>query len=284
MEQQQIRLPTNSIVGEIFGLFLFLYGFRILYKKRLIQNVQTSTVRAISMGEVEIKGKVKAGYILKTPLSKKDCVFFRYTEEKAIKVGNSDRWIKTVDMRTNFPFYLVDETGAIIVDPVKAELNIVNRYVEQKGNIRKTEYYIKEDENLYILGKAKKLSSEIDIEHKMIEERLNEIMKNPQEKKEIDRNLDSKIDENELAETRGKIRQEIRNQLEKAFKGNKDNFLLPHLKDVIIGKEKGSPFIISTMAEDTLVKNMEVKSFFMIYGGAFPIIWSSWAILTHMHK
>ena len=219
MEQQQIRLLTNSIVGEIFGLFLFLYGFRILYKKRLIQNVQTSTVRAIPMGEVEIKGKVKARYTLKTPLSKKDCVFFRYTEEKAIKVGNSDRWIKTVDMRTNFLFYLVDETGAIIVDPVKAELNIVNRYVEQKGNIRKTEYYIKEDENLYVLGKAKKLSSEIDIEHKMIEERLNEIMKNPQEKKEIDRNLDSKIDENELAETREKIRQEIRNQLEKTFKG-----------------------------------------------------------------
>ncbi|MCM8815221.1 MAG: E3 ubiquitin ligase family protein [Candidatus Omnitrophica bacterium] len=239
------NLLPYAIIGEISGIYFFFNGFNILRKKRLMQNVPTSTVRAIPIGEVEIKGKAKARFLLKTPVSKVECVFFRYIEEELRKVGKNYKWVKILDVNSDYPFYLVDDTGAVRIEPAGAELNLIKRYVKKDGNIRKTEYYIVEDEKLYVLGKARKLPSQYMIENEVNEKRFSEIMGNPEEKK--------------------------------------DDFVLPHLKDVAIGKEKNSAFIISTMEEDNLIQHLKVQSILMVYGGAFLIIGCLWIIVRYVN-
>ncbi|MCM8763957.1 MAG: E3 ubiquitin ligase family protein [Candidatus Omnitrophica bacterium] len=277
------RLFSYAIIGEASGIYLFLKGFRVLRQKRLIQNVPTSTVRAIPIGEVEIKGKAKAEYLLKTPVSKVQCVFFRYVEEEFRKVGKTYKWVKILDTSSNYPFYLVDDTGAVKIEPAGAELNLVNRYMTKQGNIRKTEYYILENEKLYVLGKAKKLQSSYMIENEMVEKRFTDIMDNPEEKISLDKNQDMWIDDSEVIVAKERIRQEIREKLAKNLEEKKDNFVLPHLRDVTIGKEKDSPFVISTMEEDNLIHHLKIQSILMVYGGAFLIVGCLWIILRYVN-
>jgi len=279
MDQEQIKQISTAVLGEIFGIYIFFNGFRTLHKKRLIQNVPTSTVRAIPMGEVEIKGKAKAKNLLKTPVSKIPCVFFRYVEEEWRKVGKSYRWVKTLDTTSRNIFYLVDDTGAVKILPDGAELNLVNNYVSREGNIRKTEYYILENEYLYVLGRAKKLPSIHEIENQIVEKKIEQIIKNPDEKIKLDKNRDMWIDENELTEVKEKIKEEARIHLEKATELQKDDFVPSHLSDVIICKTDGFHFIISTMEENKMVESFKKRSAFMIFGGSFLIVFFFWLIL-----
>ncbi len=278
------NLLSYAIIGEISGIYFFFKGFKTLRKKRLIQNVPSSTVRAIPMGEVEIKGRAKAKHLLKTPISNVPCVFFRYTEEEFRKVGNSYRWVKILDTRSDFQFCLADDTGAVKIDPAEAELNLVNRYVKTEGKIKKTEYYILENEKLYVFGKARKLPSVNDIEMEIAEKKFREIMETPEEKIKLDTNQDMWIDENELAETKERIRQDVRKHLAKDIEEKKDEVVLPHLENVVIGKENGSPFIISTMEEDYLVKHLKSQIVLMVYGGAILIVGCLWIILRYVNQ
>ncbi|MCM8764240.1 MAG: E3 ubiquitin ligase family protein [Candidatus Omnitrophica bacterium] len=277
------NLLSYAIIGEISGIYFFFNGFSILRKKRLMQNVPTSTVRAIPIGEVEIKGKAKAMHLLKTPISQVPCVFFRYVEEEFRKAGKTHKWVKILDTSSNYPFYLVDDTGAVKVEPAGAELNLVNRHVIREGNIRRTEYYILENEKLYVFGKAKKLPSSYLIENEMVEKRFEEIMKDPEEKIKLDKNQDMWIDEDELAGAKEKIKQDIKKQITKNLEEKKDDFVLPHLKNVIIGKEKNSSFIISTMEENNFIQHLKVQSILMVYGGAFLIVACLWIIVRYFH-
>ncbi|MCM8821696.1 MAG: E3 ubiquitin ligase family protein [Candidatus Omnitrophica bacterium] len=277
------RLFSYAVIGVISGIYFFFNGFNILRKKRLMQNVPTSTVRAIPIGEVEIKGKAKARFLLKTPVSKVQCVFFRYVEEEFRKAGKSYKWVKILDTSSNYPFYLVDNTGAVKIEPAGAELNLVNRYVIREGNLRKTEYYILENEKLYVFGKAKKLPSQYMIENEMVEKRFEEIMNDPEEKIKLDKNQDMWIDDDELASAKEKIKQDIKKRITNSLEEKKDDFVLPHLKDVIIGKDKNSSFIISTMEEDNLVQHLKVQSVLMVYGGAFLIVVCLWIIVRYVN-
>jgi len=275
-----------SVIGEFVGIYYFFKGFKVLKEKRRIQNVPTSTIRAIPIGEVEIKGKAKSEYKLKTPLSKISCVFFSYIEEEFRRVGKSYQWVKLLDIKSDFPFYIEDETGTVKIDPKGAELKLVNKYVEVEGRIRKTEYYILEKENVYVIGTAKKLPSFYDIEKEEIEKRIQEIMEKPEEKIKLDKNKDMWIDENEWQIAREEIKKKVREELMKKIKntGNKKNISSEHLKNVVVCKGENSPFIISTLREEQLVEKLKGQTSLMIFGGAALIIVCLGIILNFISK
>ena len=263
-----------SVIGEVAGIYYFFKGFKVLKEKRRIQNVPTSTIRAIPIGEVEIKGKAKSEYKLKTPISKISCVFFSYIEEEFRRVGKSYKWVKLLDIKSDFPFYIEDETGTVKIDPKGADLKLVNKYVEVEGRVRKTEYYILEKENVYVIGTAKKLPSFYDIEREEVEKRIQEIMENPEEKIKLDKNKDMWIDEKEWQMAREEIKKKVREELMEKIKNteNQKNMASEHLKNVVVGKGENSPFIISTLREEQLVEKLKGKTSLMIFGGVTLII------------
>ena len=165
--------------GTIWGFTVFIKGFTVLRKKRLMENLPTSKIRSIAMGLVEIVGKVVAvdGKMLKSPFSNTDCVFYSYEIDKK----SQDSWSEVEYGSNGQVFKLQDDTASVLVDPANGEIQIsldneinssfnndppqlVKQFLQSRrisykgilGNSRMkfSEYLIVPGANLYILGTA----------------------------------------------------------------------------------------------------------------------------------
>lgn len=172
-----------SIGGVFLGLLTFGKGFRTLKRKRLIENTPTSKVRSLAMGLVEVGGAAEPWKeTLKSPFTEHDCVYYSYTIEEHRRSGKNRRWVTVNKGAQGVPFFLRDETGAVLTDPTSAEVDIPNDYREESGmgddpsakiqgflrrqgvafegffgvnkRMRFTEYHIAPRDRLYILGTA----------------------------------------------------------------------------------------------------------------------------------
>ncbi|MBI2675021.1 MAG: hypothetical protein HYX24_01075 [Candidatus Aenigmarchaeota archaeon] len=173
-----------AIVGFFAGLYFFYKGFGWLNRKRLIENTPTSKIRSIAMGLVEVYGEALPafGKILKSPLSAKDCVYYKYKIEEYRRAGKHSTWVTVKEGAEGIPFFLRDETGAVLVDPNGCDADIPQDFQFQSGTnkdppasirqflakndmsfegflgINKTmkyaEYYIAPKDKLFIMGNA----------------------------------------------------------------------------------------------------------------------------------
>jgi hypothetical protein len=158
------------MAGVVVGIVLFFRGFPLLKRKSLVQDIPTSTVRAASLGAVEVSGTVVGPYTLIAPLSESDCFFYR-----AMARGSSGEEGKTTakDESLCVPFFLDDGTGRVMVDPRGAELEIqpsleeeyspstgtgftrhfLNRHgISSSAPAHLEEYCIREGDALFVLG------------------------------------------------------------------------------------------------------------------------------------
>ena len=116
------RITFYLILGFGLGIFGFFWGFTRLRKKRLIENIPTSTIRGLAMGLVELTGKAKKKIKILSPFTNSDCTFYRYTIERYEKRGKHSSWVTISKGDSCFsPFYLEDETGKVLVSPKGAE-------------------------------------------------------------------------------------------------------------------------------------------------------------------
>ncbi len=122
-------------VGFVLGIVGFFRGFQLRKKKKLIEDIPTSTVRAIAMGVAEVKGIARQFKgTVKTPFSKVDSVFFRYVVQEYRSSGKSGSWVTIKEFSTPDWFYLEDETGKVLINPVGAELFLKPDRNYQLGN------------------------------------------------------------------------------------------------------------------------------------------------------
>ena len=158
------------MAGVVVGIVLFFRGFPLLKRKSLVQDIPTSTVRAASLGAVEVSGTVVGPYTLIAPLSESDCFFYR-----AVARGSSGEEAKATAKAETLctPFFLDDGTGRLMVDPRGAELEIqpsleeeyspstgtgftrhfLNRHgISGSAPAHLEEYCIREGDVLFVLG------------------------------------------------------------------------------------------------------------------------------------
>lgn len=169
--------------GFVGGFIVFLNGFLLLLKKRLIENLPASKIRSLAMGLVKLCGEVESGTeLLKSPFFLKDCIYYRYVIERRTKGGRSEKWETLKTESESVRFLLRDETGSILVDPAGAEINtnkglewsiggehkpsnqeeefLAFHGIETKDlfglgyKMRYREYFIEPSDALYILGTA----------------------------------------------------------------------------------------------------------------------------------
>ena len=159
-----------GMAGIVAGILLFFRGFPLLKRKSLVQDIPTSTVRAASLGAVEVSGTVVGPYTVISPLSESDCFFYR-----AVARGSSGEEGKTTAKAESLcvPFFLDDGTGRLMVDPRGAELEIqssveeeyspstgtgftrhfLNRHgISASAPAHLEEYCIREGDVLFVLG------------------------------------------------------------------------------------------------------------------------------------
>jgi len=180
-------IAPTIFFGFVGISFLFL-GFKKLKEYYLIKNIPTSKIRSIALGLVEVFGKIKVIDTIKTPISKKDCVFYRLVVEKRVPSSKTSKWKKIRDEISCELFYIKDETGLIKINPYKIESYLTLKKVYffssnllklnenpldnlketsikngkpkfelkfiKNGDERYFEYYLEENNDVYVLAKA----------------------------------------------------------------------------------------------------------------------------------
>jgi len=119
------------IFGFASGCFMFWQGFAVRNKKKLIENIPTSKTRSVAIGLTEVKGVAEVNQrTLESPFSKEPCVYYCYEVWQRVSSGKRSYWKTIAKGESNDVFYLQDETGKILIDPVGAEthLSVDNKY------------------------------------------------------------------------------------------------------------------------------------------------------------
>lgn len=126
-QSNEIIVPS---VGFFAGAYFFYNALVSLRLKRLIENTPTSKIRSIAMGFVEVFGGVGAvgDKILKSPIANKNCVYYRYYVQEYKRENKKNRWVTIREGTDSVCFELKDNTGAVVVDPKGAQVEIPVRY------------------------------------------------------------------------------------------------------------------------------------------------------------
>ncbi len=167
-----------AFIGVFVGIGLFIRGFRVLQRKRLILDTPTSHVRSAAIGLVELNGLAVGPHTIVSPITQRPCFYYRTAVWKEVGSGKNRHWEQKIDERFHVPFFLQDETGMVLIDPNGAEMDIhcdfkaeynrsmfttmgvPPRVVEFAGrngvtlddNVRVEEYCLKPRNAMYILG------------------------------------------------------------------------------------------------------------------------------------
>lgn len=119
------------VVGIAGGLYLFVVGFKMLQRKRLILNTPTSKIRSASLGLVEVNGLAVGPYTLNAPVTGLPCYFYRTQAWELRKSGKNNEWQQVADESLHVPFYLDDNTGRLLINPQGAELDLHRDFHEE---------------------------------------------------------------------------------------------------------------------------------------------------------
>jgi hypothetical protein len=120
--------PTNLLVlpaaGMALGLYWFYKGFRLLQRKRLIQNTPASRIRSACMGLVEVSGLATGPYVVASPFKQVESYYYRSTAWQLKQQGKNTQWVKVAEETLHVPFYLDDNTAKVLIDPRGAEMDL----------------------------------------------------------------------------------------------------------------------------------------------------------------
>lgn len=124
----------GCLFGLGLGIYLFFWGFSQLRTKRLMQDIPLSTIRAMAPGLVEINGKAVDWNPLEGPMTREKCVYYQYRIEQYVSSGKNSHWetILSGNSQEN-PFFLQDETGAVLVAPMGSKVIIPDDYRLETG-------------------------------------------------------------------------------------------------------------------------------------------------------
>ena len=133
--ESEDKLFFYLCLGIVFGILGFFRGFKIRGKKKLIENIPTSTVRGMAVGLVEVQGVAQPFQgTQKTPFSKVESVFFHYKIEEHQGSGKSSQWVTIKEFATPSWFLLEDGTGKVLINPVGAEFYLAADRKYQLGS------------------------------------------------------------------------------------------------------------------------------------------------------
>jgi len=130
--------PTSfaiwCVIGFCAGIGLFLYGFRLLQRRRLILDTPFSKIRSASMGMVEVSGLAAGPYTMIAPITGRPCYYYRTQVWEWKQEGKNKTWVKVAGERMHVPFFVDDNTGRLLVDPRGAEMDLHCDFSQEFSN------------------------------------------------------------------------------------------------------------------------------------------------------
>ena len=135
------KLLIYGIIALIVGIFLLITGIRKIKSYFMIKDIPTSKIRSVAIGISEIIGKSFSKSYLKSPVTKSDCVYYKYEVKEYRRHRTKDRtyysWDQIYSTNDSIPFKIKDETGEIDINPKSAEFNVKlsGKYYQSRPNI-----------------------------------------------------------------------------------------------------------------------------------------------------
>jgi hypothetical protein len=111
-------------LGICAGIYLFVQGFRLLQRRRLILDTPASKIRSASLGMVEISGLAVGPYTMIAPVTTRPCYYHQTLVWEWRQEGKNKRWVKVASECMYVPFFVDDNTGKLMVDPRGADLDL----------------------------------------------------------------------------------------------------------------------------------------------------------------
>lgn len=280
------------LLGLALGVMIFTLGFELLRQKNLMENIPRSKARSAAMGLAEVQGKAAPYVWLKSPLTLTDCIYYKFLVEKYEQEGKGSHWkVVNEGCSTNF-FYVEDETGKILVDPVDAELHLCSDYKYTGTDIissgrarhynsttifggqrmRYTEWYIVPNDTIYAIGTIKKWKSAFDDHKFKVAEKLRTIKEDKERLKKFDLDGNGHIDCDEWEAARQQAEQDLLKEQLSRPQQMED--------DVVITRDPSNNImIISDQDERQVIKNKTIHAVLSFVSGSGLIVWMAYLLL-----
>jgi hypothetical protein len=111
--------------GTALGVYIFLKGFKIFRKFRVLADTPRTPIRSVAMGLVEIHGQAVGDEFLVSPISRSPCYYFKTVIERwQVDDKGHGSWSHCHTDEDTKRFYLQDSTGKILVESWEAELDL----------------------------------------------------------------------------------------------------------------------------------------------------------------
>ncbi|MBI5787487.1 MAG: hypothetical protein HZA78_01335 [Candidatus Schekmanbacteria bacterium] len=282
-----------SLFFGVLGLVLLYLGAKSLRLKRLIEDLPTSRLKSMSLGLVEVKGRVHPVFQIKTPFTDIPCAYYRYRVMEYRKREDDGTWVPILEGDSSqYTFLVEDDSGYALVLPKDAEADLAYHAVFQSDSsknpppdhiveflsgrhssvkdwisrkvIKVEEACLKEEQTIYLLGYAQSWKITQDsVEAKQIErlmwhKEITRLKKDGTRLKEFDSNQDGKIDAREWETAKKKTAVQVKEKFSAQIHG---------LMQIEHGP-KGSIFHLSEKSERESLTNLGKMAFSFITAGA----------------
>lgn len=263
-----------DVLAFLGGGGLILYGFSVLRRKHLLEDIPTSRIRSVAMGFAELAGRAKVRTPLSAPFSQIPCVYFRYlVEEERQRSKGGREWVTVDRGASSEPFYLQDETGALLVDPSGAE-TVLQRsfqtFEKAEGWLgrrkRFSEWWIVSGQKIFVAGTVRRIRDEVRERRMALSDRLRELKQDPERMKTFDANHDGRIDSEEWGNAVRVVRDEVVREAAQAPQEAPEEAIL-------IGKGADeSTFVIAERGEKALLMRLGLTAFGAFFGGGAAVV------------
>lgn len=115
-------------MGAAAGVYLFVRGFLLLARQRLLAHTPTARICNTSAGLVEVSGTATGTDTLRAPITGEQCFLYRTIARQPSQSQRNVQWEKVAEETQYAPFFLSDATGQLVIDPEGVELDLVEDF------------------------------------------------------------------------------------------------------------------------------------------------------------
>jgi len=256
----------------VSAISLFFWGWELFNKQRLIEAIPLATIKSVPMGLVRISGRAVRNNPLVTPITERDCVFFKYLIEKNVIALSGNRTEVEEDVSAE-PFWLEDSTGRILIEPYNCEPALKKRYFHTESDMHGTrkfsEWYLRDGEYAHVVGYAGKSMFQAYEKKELLHEKLQELKESKEEQLKYDKDGDGKLNEYEWE----MAVQSIKRDIDRDEKFN-------DLGDVSVSGLETEAMIISDRNSAEICGEFKLKGVIFIFGALLLFALAVYLIVT----
>lgn len=288
-----------SMIPAVLGVAAFVSSYVFVHRKRLIEDMPTSRLRAAAQGYIEVEGigRVMEGPSIVCPLTATRCVWWAFKVEEKRQQTDSDgktrtEWVTIEADRSDDSFLLDDGTGTCVVDPAGASvIPAATRRWYGRGprpdtgwehgrgfwraafcQYRYTEELIFENNPLYALGAFRTQSGhEVSDERLDLRELLGKWKHDRKMMTLFDVNKDGTVDMKEWEAARRMALRKVRDEQAQRAVATPDLHILARPRD-------GRPYILSGIPQAAVIRRYTGYAMGSIAGATLAAGFVLWAL------